>query len=379
MIYVCFNKVLSSDGNDAFAGKDFIMPPKYMIIANQLRAEIQAGVYRHNQMLPTEREIMERFSVSRQTVRQALSILVQDGIIVKRQGSGSHIQSPHAAKKARSIAVVTTYIDDYIFPDILRDVEATLARHNYATYISSTENMVGREREVLQDVLSRQVDGLLIEGTKTALPNPNMDLYRRIQEQGIPIVFIHGAPMAMKNAILVADDNQGGGYQLTRYLIEKGHRKIGGIFKSDDVQGQLRYYGYTCALRDAGIPLPDGCTLWYSTELRDLMLLGDETMLTFYIDCLLKGCTAVVCYNDEVASRLVSIMHKKGLRVPEDMAVASFDNSHFSELSPVRITSLAHGSKKMGRTAAERLIALMEGRNTVGESVPWVLVEKDST
>lgn len=355
------------------------MPPKYMVIASQLHAEIQAGHYRHNQMLPTEREIMERFSVSRQTVRQALNVLVQDGIIKKRQGSGSHIMSSRGTKKAKSVAIVTTYIDDYIFPDILRDVESVLARHNYATYISSTENMVGREREVLLDVLNRQVDGLLIEGTKTSLPNPNMDLYQRIQEQGIPIVFIHGCPQAIENPVLVADDNQGGGYQLTRYLIEKGHRKIGGIFKSDDIQGQLRYYGYTCAMRDSNIPLPDGCTLWYSTELRDLMLLGDETMLTFYIDCLLKGCTAVVCYNDEVAYRLVSIMQKKGLRVPEDMAVASFDNSHFSELSSVRITSLAHGSKKLGRTAAERLIELMNGRNAEGESVPWVLVEKEST
>ena len=355
------------------------MPPKYMVIASQLQAEIQAGLYRHNQMLPTEREMMERFSVSRQTVRQALNVLVQDGIIKKRQGSGSHILNPHSVKKSKSVAVITTYIDDYIFPDILRDVESVLTRHNYATYIASSENMVGRERNVLLDVLNRQVDGLLIEGAKTALPTPNMDLFQRLQERGIPIVFIHGCPPGIQNPILVADDNQGGGYHLTRYLIEKGHRKIGGIFKSDDIQGQQRYYGYACALRDHNIPMPDGCTLWYSTELRDLMLMGDETMLTFYIDCLLKGCTAVVCYNDEVAYRLVSIMRKKGLRVPEDLAVASFDNSHFSELSPVRITSLAHGSKNLGRTAAERLIDLMNGRPAEGESVPWVLVEKEST
>ncbi len=355
------------------------MPPKYKVIAGQLYEEIQAGLYRHNQMLPTERELMARFSLSRQTVRQALNILVQEGIIQKRQGSGSHILNPASPKQHKSVSIVTTYIDDYIFPDILRNVEAILARHNYATYISSTENMIGREREVLLDVLNRHVDGLLIEGTKTALPNPNMDLYQRIQEQGIPIVFLHGCPQGIQKPILIADDNQGGGYQLTRYLIEKGHRKIGGIFKSDDIQGQLRYYGYTCALRDSDLPLPDGCTLWYSTELRDLMLLGDETMLTFYIDCLMKSCTAVVCYNDEVAYRLIAVMLKKGLRVPEDMAVASFDNSHFSELSPVRITSLAHGSKNLGRFAAERLIERMKGQSATGESMPWVLVEKDST
>lgn len=354
------------------------MPPKYMQIANQLVTEIHNGVYRKNQMLPTEREIMERFSVSRQTVRQALSVLVQDGLIEKRQGSGSYIRELTPARQNKGVAIVTTYISDYIFPTILRDVENMLSHHNYATLIFSTENKVGLEREVLTDILQRPLNGLLVEGTKTALPSPNLDLYRRLQEQGVPIVFIHGCYSGLPNSVLVGDDNFGGGYQLTTYLFEKGHTQIGGIFKGDDIQGQQRYAGFLAACRDNNLPLPDDRVLWYSTELRDLMLMGDDTMLNFYVDCLLKGCTAVVCYNDEVAYRLIHILLKKGIRVPEDMAVVSFDNSNFSELSPVRITSLAHGSKRLGRAAAERLIGLMNGKQVESEIIPWVLVEKDS-
>lgn len=354
------------------------MPPKYMQIANQLSAEIHEGVYRRSQMLPTEREIMERFSVSRQTVRQALSILVSDGLIEKRQGSGSHILEPQTARQNKGVAIVTTYINDYIFPTILRDVESVLSRKNYATMIFSTENKVGVEREVLTDLLRRPLDGLLVEGTKTALPNPNLDLYRRFQDQGIPIVFIHGCYANLPNQVLVADDNFGGGYQLTSYLIEKGHTHIGSIFKSDDIQGQQRYAGFLAALRDSGLPIPDDRTLWYSTELRDLMLLGDDAILNFYIDCLLKDCTAVVCYNDEIAYRLINVLTRRGIRVPQDMAVVSFDNSSFSEMPPVRITSLAHGSKQLGRAAAERLIDLMDGKSAESEVIPWVLVEKDS-
>ncbi|MCD7928752.1 MAG: GntR family transcriptional regulator, partial [Clostridiales bacterium] len=286
-----------------------------MQIANQLSTEIHDGVYRRSQMLPTEREIMERFSVSRQTVRQALSILVSDGLIEKRQGSGSHILEPQATRQNKGVAIVTTYINDYIFPTILRDVENVLSRKNYATMIFSTENKVGVEREVLTDLLRRPLDGLLVEGSKTALPNPNLDLYRRFQDQGIPIVFIHGCYADLPNQVLVADDNFGGGYQLTSYLIEKGHTHIGSIFKSDDIQGQQRYAGFLAALRDSGLPIPDDRTLWYSTELRDLMLLGDDAVLNFYIDCLLMDCTAVVCYTDEVAYRLLSVLPLRGIRV----------------------------------------------------------------
>ncbi|MCD8007348.1 MAG: GntR family transcriptional regulator, partial [Clostridiales bacterium] len=130
-----------------------------MQIANQLSTEIHDGVYRRSQMLPTEREIMERFSVSRQTVRQALSILVTDGLIEKRQGSGSHILEPQATRQNKGVAIVTTYINDYIFPTILRDVENVLSRKNYATMIFATENKVGGERDVLTALLRRPLVG----------------------------------------------------------------------------------------------------------------------------------------------------------------------------------------------------------------------------
>ena len=67
------------------------MTPKYQAIADELRVHIQAGKYVNAQTLPTEFAIAEEYQVSRQTVRQALSVLAKEGLIEKRQGSGSHI------------------------------------------------------------------------------------------------------------------------------------------------------------------------------------------------------------------------------------------------------------------------------------------------
>ena len=96
--------------------------------------------------------------------------------------------------------------------------------------------------------------GLIVEGSKTALPNPNLDLYEKLDLAGIPVVFIHGSYGALPGAVCVSDDNFGGGYQLARHLIARGHTKIAGIFKSDDIQGHQRYLGYLTAMRDAGLP-----------------------------------------------------------------------------------------------------------------------------
>lgn len=357
------------------------MVPKYQSLANDLRLQIETGKYARSDLLPTEFSIAEEYQVSRQTVRQALAILARDGLIEKRQGSGSHICRQEAAGTSaptRSIAVLTTYISDYIFPSILREVENVLSRNRCAPLLFATQNQVSNERKVLQTLLGlSKLDGMLVEGTKTRLPNPNLDLYQKLIQQGIPLVFMNGNYPELSNTVSVLDDNYGGSQQLVHYLYHKGHRKIAGIFKSDDIQGHGRYAGYTDALRDLSLPMEDQQICWYSTEDKERLLSGEplpEEMIR-----ILDGCTAVVCYNDEIASRLVSTLIKRGIRVPEDVAVVSFDNSQYSELSPVRITSLSHGTYNVGRMAAEALIQLLNGDVCSSQIAPWVLKEKESS
>ena len=155
------------------------MAPKYQMVADSLRTDILDGVYQKRMLLPTEQLLCQQFQVSRQTVRQALALLVSEGLIERRQGSGSHIRdrSKPAPMPHRSIAVITTYISDYIFPSILREVENVLSDHNSAPLLFATQNQVSNERKVLNTLLDlTSLDGVLVEGTKTGLPNPNLDV-----------------------------------------------------------------------------------------------------------------------------------------------------------------------------------------------------------
>ena len=356
------------------------MMPKYQQLAQALREQILTGSLNASEQLPTEMALAEAYQLSRQTVRQALSLLVQEGLIEKRQGSGSRILHPtqDAPGAPRNIAVLTTYISDYIFPSILREAEAVFSAHRCTTLVFASKNQISKERHVLNTLLELpQLDGLLVEGTKTCLPNPNLDLYRRLLERDVPLVFLNGCYAELSQCLSVLDDNYGGGKMLVEYLQQRGHRHIAGIFKSDDIQGHGRYSGYADALRELDLPLRDEQIYWYSTEDRDRIFSAPDlpdTMLR-----VLDGCTAVVCYNDEVASRLVVCLKKRGVDVPREMAVVSFDNSHYSELSPVRITSLSHGSHKVGKIAAELLLRKMDGEPCQSQVVPWVLIEKESS
>lgn len=354
------------------------MAPKYQSIADSLRQEIENGQYSTQQLLPTEQLLCQRFQISRQTVRRALSLLEDEGLITRRQGSGSRLRErkePEAQLNC-AIAVVTTYISDYIFPSILRGMETVLAANSSAPLLFATQNQLSVERKILQTLLTmKELDGVLVEGTKTALPNPNLDLYQKLIDRGVRLVFINGIYPELAHIPSVLADNYGGGRLLTEHLHRHGHHNIAGIFKVDDMQGMLRYAGYAEALRDLGLPFEDEHVRWYNTEQRRAFL--SEA----FVDSVLEGfqgCSAVVCYNDEVAIRVVSRLQKRGIRVPEDMAVVSFDNSQYSDLAPVHLTSLSHGSRNLGELAANLMLRLLRGEECRSETVPWQLVERES-
>lgn len=356
------------------------MQPKYQVIASELRSQIRAGRFKDENILPTEFELMDIYQVSRQTIRQALAIIEKEGLIEKRRGSGSHIRrnpTPESTNQRRTIAVVTTYISNYIFPTILRSVEDVLSRNNCVPQLFATQNQVSLERKVLMSLLDAPIDGIIVEGTKTALPNPNLDLYRKLIDKQIPIVFINGCYPQLNDAVSVLDDNAGGGQMLVEYLAAKGHKKIAGIFKSDDMQGHGRYAGYAAGLQNAGLPLDDSLVQWYNTDARSYYL-TNEVFSPVIRNWQAAGCTAIVCYNDDIACLMVSLLDKNGIAVPEEMSIVSFDNSYLTEISSIPLTSLSHTSTDVGTIAAQKLLALMNGEHVVSEQIPWEIVQRTS-
>ena len=104
------------------------MAMKYKILADLLREElVKAGGA--GERLPTEAELTRRYRMSRQTVRHALRLLAEEGLVQSRQGSGTYATGRTREAAPRQIAVVTSFLDDYIFPTILHDAQSTFTRH----------------------------------------------------------------------------------------------------------------------------------------------------------------------------------------------------------------------------------------------------------
>lgn len=353
------------------------MAAKCRILAELLRTDyIRDG--KPGGRLPTEAELMGRYHMSRQTVRRALQQLCDEGLIQRRQGSGSYIAEPER-DLPKKIAILASFQDDYIFPTLLRDTQSVFASHGISVAVYATGNNVAAEREILTGLLREGVGGILVEGSKTALPTPNADLYHKLQLSGTALLFLHGSYSNLTGIPCISDANYAGGYQLARHLIGKGHGTIGGIFKSDDRQGPERYHGTVSALTDAGLPVLDRAFCWYDTHDRSVMVDGkDARLLDRFLTERLTEVTALVCYNDEIANLVIRRLLAMGKRVPEDMAVVSFDNSYYCQVCPVGITSLTHKAERMGRMAAQRLIRMLRGEAVQSVSLGWTLVARDS-
>lgn len=354
------------------------MSAKYELLAGLLRSRLPEFESRGGR-LPTEAQLMQAYSMSRQTVRHALRILAEEGLIESRQGSGSYVRSEAARRDMRQIAVITSFLDDYIFPAILHDAQNVFAQSGYSTLVYATENRVSTEREILTGILDMKVSAVLVEGSKTALPTPNADLYLRLRDSGVPIMFLHGIYSNLPAFPCILDNNHKGGYLLARYLLDKGHRSFAAIFKSDDLQGPQRYQGMVDALRDAGVEIPDRSICWYDSEDRRAMVDSMELQLLHTaIRQRFGSATAVICYNDEIAHLLIRCLIECGRRVPEDVAVVSFDNSYYSQIGPVPITSLGHKSSRTGKVAAQSLLKLLKGEKAPDFSLEWEIVSRQS-
>lgn len=335
--------------------------PKYMQVKREILAWFHAGVIKPGDVMPSENELADRFTVSRQTVRQAFGELETEGWLRRVQGKGTYASLPESSgtEAIRTVGLITTYISDYIFPHIVRGAEAALRSRGYRLLLSSTDNDKGRERESLEMMLGQPLSGLIIEPTKSAEGNPNLSYFLSLDYRNIPYVMINEKYPELDSPCLKSDD-QLGGCLAARHLLGLGHERIAGFFKMDDLQGVNRLKGYLQAHRERGIPILPEMVIHYGTEEKRtkpaeaaLRLLQQESGRP----------TAFICYNDELAVQLMEIIRQAGLSVPDDIALVGFDDSSLATATEIKLTTLTHPKTDMGIDAVELLLAMIEGKD----------------
>jgi LacI family repressor for deo operon, udp, cdd, tsx, nupC, and nupG len=240
----------------------------------------------------------------------------------------------------------------------------------YAILLANTMGDPASEINYAKMVQTSQADGLIqlraFNPFETAMDKPGKLL---------PMVNVCEV-LDNINCPVVTLDNRAAAKVMTQYLIGQGHQHIA-LIKGPQFSPLTcqRLAGYRDALNDAGLVFDDA-----------LLYPGDFTLQSGY-DAAKKILanqhrpTAVFCENDETAIGAMQCFKQAGLRIPQDISIAGFDDIAFSAFSDPPLTTIAQPAEEFGHTAVSMLIDLLEGKISEASKVimPFELVVRGST
>lgn len=351
-------------------------PTKYIMVKDKIKEWIENGDVKPGEKIYSENELVKMFGVSRHTVRQAVGDLVHEGWLYREQGAGTFVSSqapePELPPQEQSlepaggknIGVITTYISDYIFPSIIKGIESYLTSKGYSLVFACTDNDIEKEKQCLETMLSRNIDGLIVEPTKSSGYNPNVNYYLQMEQKNIPYLMINQFYSQLNPPYILMNDEKGG-FIATDHLIRQGHERIIGLFKTDDLQGVYRMKGFVSAFREHNITFFPEMIITYSTE-------DEKTDILDKLKGLLSSPetkpTGIVCYNDQMALAVIDVVREQGLSVPEDLSIVGYDDSYLATASDVKLTSVTHPKMQMGIDAAKWIVSAVENKNGIEQN-----------
>lgn len=212
-------------------------------------------------------------------------------------------------------------------------------------------------------IQSGRVQALVIIGSLS------LAYLRMLRNTGLPAVHLDNYdPQTQLDTVI--SDGYYGTYQLTDYVIQKGHRDIAYLGRVG-ATGSItdRYYGYCRALQENNIPLREE---WVISDR------GDQGHFQFLMPE--KMPTAIVCNCDAVAYLLIRQLNNLGYRIPEDLSVVCFDDYIYSELASPRVTAYGVDVDAMAQICVKQLVRRLKEPNAkpVFRVVTGYLVEKES-
>lgn len=292
--------------------------------------------------------------------------------------------------------------------DALREYEFNKARHeedySKALKLVTVDFCLRNKEKVFTDPFcSELVDAIcrkLLEYGRypvIGIPKEQEDIYHKMQARNIeggivvgfnpwdceefaaklekPIVFIDCGEGNYDN---VGIDDYGGGKEITEFMLKQGHKKIAFFCdrKSPVSSNFERFRGYCDALKGAGIA--------YSNE--DYYYLPDEknprreTLRNFAVTAKKRGYTAVFVVSDMLANEAVNVFFEEGLRVPDDISVAGFDDNIYARLSHPMLTTVRQFVEEKGKEAATLLMNRIRGEEVIAGSfkLPVELIVRES-
>ncbi len=335
---------------------------KFEQIAEQLKTEILAG--RHGppgERFMTVRELAVRFGVALTTAQKAVQRVKAGGLLIGDSTSPAKIGPAAAAQGAsggespyspRRLGLVVTDITNPFFGRVCRDVQRAAGERGFQVLSGSSESDFPRERSLIEGFLEIGVEGLLIcPGLDEACPG----LYRELIDRGVPLLFVSRRVEGVEADFVVAH-NFAGGAAVAGHLMSLGYESFGYLGFGPRLRRDERWQGFRTALEQEGVELAPGATA--DGDGRNVVH-GRRAMQRLLEAG--RRPRAVFAFNDLLAIGAMQCCQERGLAVPDEVAVAGFDNLPQCRVTSPPLTSVAYPVESIARLAVQNLVDRIEG------------------
>jgi len=260
---------------------------------------------------------------------------------------------------ARSLTLRRTHTLGIIVPDLLHSffveivsgIDSVVRSRGYGLLICSSNEDPRREREEVEMLRQRQVDGIVLASTAAS---GNTDLLSELAVEGIGLVMIDRDDHASVHCDRVGTDDQLVGQIATTHLLENGRRAIGHICGPPIAHARRRTIGYRCALKERGIP-----------RKREWMVRGGFMEADGYramtrLLAVRPRIDAVFAANDPSAIGAMKAIWDAKRQIPDDIAVVGAGEIMMGELLRVPLTTVSWSRDDLGKRAAELILKRIE-------------------
>lgn len=346
--------------------------PSYFQLQNWLHEQIEQGVFKPGDKIPTEKELCQITGLARATVRQAIQKLVDMDLLERKRKSGTFVldKKPSTGKKP-IIGLLLPDIRRGYAPILARGVQDEAGRSRYSVILSDTDDLYVRADFHAERMIDNGVSGVIL--VPTAVSNTqNKLIIDKLTKNNIHVVLLDRIIPYME-LDCVTTDNIMGGYEMTEYLIKKGHSKIAITLSTLISTERDRLKGYQKALSDYNIPVDEKLIFTQNGPFSEVKY----SRIAESIFKSKKNITAIFAGHDRIALTFFAKAKELGISIPDDFSIVGYDDQDFTMVS---LTTMHQPIYEMGQESMKLMLSRINGNNTEAKKIflPTHLVERSS-
>lgn len=279
-------------------------------------------------------------------------------------------------QRTKTIGILVPDISSGFYPEIVRGAEDVSNIYDYNVILCNSDFDSEKEKEYLRVLSEKMVDGVIY--MSSSLEEDTLSL---INELSLRTVLVETKDKE-ESLPSVTIDNIKATYEATKYLIDKGLKKIAFVGVEKDTMNAWsdRYIGYENAMKDSNLEIDEDLVYLNNLKVKS----GYDAVEKF--ESLNKKCDGVVCASDEIAMGVINGFRERGINVPENVSVVGFNNNAFASVFYPKLTTINQPSYDMGSVAMRMLIKMLSKKVSEQEEtkelsqyvLDYKLIERES-